>query len=322
MGLLYTWLKYNTRFISHLYFRNIRIEGLENIPKTGPVLLLPNHPNSFLDPSVLAAAMERETHFLARGDVFKHPLAAFFLRQVNILPIFRESEGKHNLTRNYATFDTVQELFEKEKVVIVFPEGQARNNWDFRALKKGPYRLVRKAWESTGKAKNVVMIPVGITYEHYFGAGNQIFIRIGEPFKKSDFMGLPNASAEVEVFFRKLHETIPELAYIHPEMGPEHEDFDAFRHALQNGGSYHGDLPSILQKARTAKGSDQRPANGNWIKYTGIFLPLDLFSRWLAKKIIHDFHFHDAIRFALFLLLWPFYLAALGLLLNQLISAI
>lgn len=322
MGLLYTWLKYNTRFIGHLYFGNIRVEGQENLPAEGPVLLLPNHPNSFLDPSLLAAAMRRDTHFLARGDVFKNSTASYFLRHLNILPIYRASEGKHNLTRNYDTFDTVQELFESEKVVIVFPEGLARNNWDFRALKKGPYRLAKKAWQSKGKANKLVMIPVGITYEHFFGAGNHVIIRIGKPIDKSTFEGHQSMTREVEIFFNKLTEAIHELAYIHPEMGPEHAHFNAFRHTLQKSISHSGNIGKLLEEARTVKPNEQLPSNRNWLHYTLVFLPLYAFCKWAATRVIRDSNFHDAIRFALFLVFWPFYLMALGLLIYCIIPAV
>lgn len=316
MGLLYGWLKYNTRFIAHLYFRNVMVSGLENIPSGKPVMLLPNHPNSFLDPSLLAASLKRPTHFLARGDVFKSPLAAFFLRAVNILPIFRESEGRGNLTRNYSTFDACQKIFEKRGMVVVFPEGLARNNWDFRALKKGPYRIARTAWKSETPANELILIPVGITYEHYKGAGNTLIIQIGKAFNTDEFLSQPNENAEVSLYFKKLTDTIPQLSFIHPEFSHEHPDFQRFRSVLQNSKQPESKTEDILEQARKLNGDPAKVSHLNWIQLTGIFYPLYRLCLYLPHKIIKDTNFHDAIRFALFLLLWPFYLLMLGILIN------
>ena len=66
-------------------------------------MLVANHPNSFLDAVLIGAAIHRPTHFLARGDAFNHKTAAKILSSLNMLPVFRLSEGKENLLKNTVT---------------------------------------------------------------------------------------------------------------------------------------------------------------------------------------------------------------------------
>lgn len=59
-GLVVTWFR---------VYNRLRVEGLENIPRTGPVLLAPNH-RSFLDSVVIPVAVPRRVRFLAKSDYF------------------------------------------------------------------------------------------------------------------------------------------------------------------------------------------------------------------------------------------------------------
>src|ERR1700739_512664 len=90
------WIKCTCYF----YFEKILVKGQSNIPDDGPVILASNHPNSFLDGLVLTAYYKKPIYYLARGDVFSSPFVSFFLRFLNIVPIFRREEGAENFPKN------------------------------------------------------------------------------------------------------------------------------------------------------------------------------------------------------------------------------
>src|SRR4029450_9208729 len=50
-----------------------RTDRVGPVPSEGPVLLLPNHPNSLLDPAVVWATAERDVRFLAKSTLFNGP---------------------------------------------------------------------------------------------------------------------------------------------------------------------------------------------------------------------------------------------------------
>lgn len=54
--------------VGKLLFR-LRIEGTENIPKQGPVILCSNH-RSVLDPFFMAVAVPRTIRFMAKSELF------------------------------------------------------------------------------------------------------------------------------------------------------------------------------------------------------------------------------------------------------------
>ncbi len=66
----------------------IEVVGAERIPASGPAILVANH-ESIWDPFVLAAATEREIHYMAKSELFRtRPLAAA-MRALNAFPVER-----------------------------------------------------------------------------------------------------------------------------------------------------------------------------------------------------------------------------------------
>ena len=75
------------KFSLKLAFRKIVVNGLERIPKDTPIIFTSNHPAAFMEPLVLATNLRRSLYYLARGDIFKKPIARWLLNQIHILPI-------------------------------------------------------------------------------------------------------------------------------------------------------------------------------------------------------------------------------------------
>ncbi len=56
----------------------MRISGLDNIPKTGPVVIAPNH-KSFWDGFFIAAVMRRRVFFMGKSELFQGKAGRFLL---------------------------------------------------------------------------------------------------------------------------------------------------------------------------------------------------------------------------------------------------
>ena len=150
--IIYPLLKILVRFGFRFYYRKTIVSYLQQIPKTGPVLLVANHPSSFMDALLIAVFAQRPMHFLARGDAFNNRFLAAAFRSFNMLPVYRISEGKENLDKNFETFDAVHEALTKNEMVLIFGEGISENNWDLRKQKKGAARIMQRAWKSNTPA--------------------------------------------------------------------------------------------------------------------------------------------------------------------------
>ncbi|MBK8086851.1 MAG: 1-acyl-sn-glycerol-3-phosphate acyltransferase [Chitinophagaceae bacterium] len=88
-----------------------------------PMVLGTNHPNSFLDAIIVGGLMSHRVHFITRSGVFKHPVARAILRSVNMIPVYRKSDGKGQLSNNDATFEEVRQILKRGEHVMIFVEG-------------------------------------------------------------------------------------------------------------------------------------------------------------------------------------------------------
>jgi 1-acyl-sn-glycerol-3-phosphate acyltransferase len=60
-------------------FSDFKIEGQENIPDSGPLLVASNHLSN-LDPAIVAAALPRSPVFLAKKELFKYRWGSMLMR--------------------------------------------------------------------------------------------------------------------------------------------------------------------------------------------------------------------------------------------------
>jgi 1-acyl-sn-glycerol-3-phosphate acyltransferase len=73
--------------IFHVYFR-MRRTGMEHVPKSGPVIFASNH-RSFLDPFVIGTLTRRPVYYVAKKELFAHPVAGWLLNRLGAFPIDR-----------------------------------------------------------------------------------------------------------------------------------------------------------------------------------------------------------------------------------------
>lgn len=144
-----------------------------------------NHNNSFLDALLVASQLPFRMHFLVRGDALRGKLGWFLIKYFNMLPIWREREGRENLKSNYSTFERCQELWSRRGSVMIFTEGLCENDWHLKPFPKGTARLVWQAHEA-GLALDI--IPTGVNYAHFEGPGKQCEIYYGEPMPYADLL--------------------------------------------------------------------------------------------------------------------------------------
>ena len=139
--MIFDIIKIPAKFAIKIYCRQLKINNNKILSSKGPLLIACNHPNSFLDAVILATIFKKPIYSLARGDSFKNKYIAKILASLNILPVYRISEGAENLNNNYDTFAKCREIFKKNGIVLIFSEGLCINEWKLRLLKKGTARL-------------------------------------------------------------------------------------------------------------------------------------------------------------------------------------
>src|SRR5664279_3900589 len=167
----------------------------------GPLIIAANHPNSFLDAIIMATLFNNPVHSLARGDAFAGKNITKILTTLNMLPVYRISEGVENLEHNYSTFQACQTLFKKGKIVLIFSEGRCINEWHLRPLKKGTARLALSAWQHNIPLS---ILPLGINYSSFRKFGKTLHLNFGNIITKEDIRADLSSGAAVIEFNKRL----------------------------------------------------------------------------------------------------------------------
>lgn len=126
----------------------IRVEGLEHVPRSGPVILAANH-RSFLDSLFVPLVVPRRVTFVAKAEYFEEPKTAWFFRAVGQIPIRREG-GSASEGALIAAMDVLA----RGGVFGIYPEGTRTRDGYLHRGHTGVARLALR----TGAP----IIPVGL----------------------------------------------------------------------------------------------------------------------------------------------------------------
>lgn len=109
------WIGWHLSRLVLAIFGRCRYIDPDNVPKTGAVIIAPNHV-SYLDPPTAGSGYRRVTHFMAKQELFKIPVLGWLIKAVGSFPVKQHSADRNALR-------TALELLSKGEVVCIFPEG-------------------------------------------------------------------------------------------------------------------------------------------------------------------------------------------------------
>jgi 1-acyl-sn-glycerol-3-phosphate acyltransferase len=181
-----------------------KVEGIHNVPKSGPALIMINH-IAFIDPLVVLYVLERNIVPLAKAEVYDYALLGIFPRLWGVIPIHREEVDRKAVQQ-------VFEVLEAGEMVLVAPEGTRSP-----ALTPGKEGIAYLASRS-----KVPVVPVAIDETQDFPAfrfseawrGPGAQIRFGRPFRFRSQNRRPDRD--------QLRKMTDEAMYLLAEMLPEH----------------------------------------------------------------------------------------------------
>lgn len=150
-----------------------KVEGLENLPKEGGVIICLNHISMF-DPVFVVFSCPREVHFLSKAELFRIKPLAWLLRLFGAFPVKR---GEADV----GAINTAEEYIRSGEVVGIFVEGtRTKSPVGEPGRPKSGAALI--AAESSG-----TIVPAAVIYKKgRMRIFNRVTIRYGEPFEIED----------------------------------------------------------------------------------------------------------------------------------------
>ena len=116
----------------------VAVNGDEHVPADGPVVVASNHV-SFLDfllVGLAARRSDRYVRFLARHDIWAHPVARPLMTAMRHVPVDREAPA--------AAYLRARSLLRDGEAVGIFPEAGVSTSYTVRALMPGAVALARE----------------------------------------------------------------------------------------------------------------------------------------------------------------------------------
>lgn len=164
-------LKFFIRLALSIFCKEVHVKNKHLLDTKGPLFIIANHPNSFLDAIIIGAYYNRSVYFLARGDVFEKKIYRFFLNALNMIPVYRLREGKAFLHLNDYSIKKSIQLISKGVAVLIFIEGVCVNDHQLQPFKKGTARIL----EGLHQLNVFPVIHIaGIGYNNFRGIGKKV----------------------------------------------------------------------------------------------------------------------------------------------------
>lgn len=164
-------------------FADYQVEGHQNVPPMGPLIIVANHQSNF-DPTLVSTSIPRRVRFLAKEGIFQGgPIGRWFLRSYGAFPVDRERP-------DIGAYRWSLDQIAQDRAIVVFPEG-TRNPGQMGRAHSGVARLALKT--------QAPLLPVGITGTERLGTFLRVFnptgkirVNIGSAFTLPSIEGKPD----------------------------------------------------------------------------------------------------------------------------------
>jgi 1-acyl-sn-glycerol-3-phosphate acyltransferase len=166
-------------------FANVRVEGLDRIPRTGAVIIAANHLSNMdgvvTGGFITEALRRRRIHWLGKREMFEWPVLGWLAANGGVHPVDRGAA-------DVEAFRLATRILEAGHVLLVFPEGTRSPDGRLQEAKDGAALLALRS--------GAQIVPVGLNNTDAVWKKGQpiplplprrtITMRVGEPFRLAD----------------------------------------------------------------------------------------------------------------------------------------
>ena len=204
------------------FYRRIDIEGLDRLPKRGPLLLVVNHPNALVDALLVGWSVPRRVTLTAKATLFQNEAVAKFLEWFGVVPLVRASdlrsaEGGTTIDprRNARAFGALREVLRGGGAVVIFPEGISHDNPFLAPLRTGAARIALDARDEAG-IRDLRIAPIGLTFERKDAPRTRVVVQVGEPMALDVWQREADADSDVIALTRDIETRLRAVTLNYP----------------------------------------------------------------------------------------------------------
>ncbi len=309
--LIYKIVRAVVKGLLQLYFGQIVVQGIENVPRNKPVLFLSNHQNAFLDTILIATACGRSPFFLTRASVFTNKILKSIFTFFKMIPIYRIRDGIKSLKNNEQTFAICTALLAKSQAIVLFPEGNHSLKRRVRPLSKGFTRIIFSSLEKFPDL-DIYIVPIGVNYKSAANFPDKVAVIYGQPIRVLDVYNGQDLVRSKDIFLKLVFEQLTTLTtHIESE-----KNYDAIIEKLDLLGPDYLVPENINKRLIPITESTKIPeikTSQGWFDAFSEFIfvlfnfPIVFAWRKFIKPKIKEQEFLSTMRFAFSVITYPFY---------------
>lgn len=224
--MIYSLLKQIIRLTLFFFFRKIVVTGKEGIPEKGPIILVANHPNTFMDPLLIAAMTRQRIGFVANAGIFVNKMLRAIFSYFHVIPIFRKQDiVPGEKPDNKRSFLKCHEYLSEGGTLLIFPEGTSHYELKLRDIKTGTARIALSYEELRGFEGNLNIVPIALDYSDSIQFRSVVSITVCRAIDPGSYRSAYESN-EYEAVQQLTEEIRKSLADIVPQTsGKEQEEF-------------------------------------------------------------------------------------------------
>ncbi len=219
-------IKHIADFVLRGFYRDIDVIGVDNLPKSGPVIVVANHYNSLADGVLILACLPRMPRFLASSTIWDYQPLRPFLNAAGVVPLFRKSDGRGDQGSMAETFSMAAQLLNTGGVLAIFPEGLTHDHPYVQPFKTGTARIALKAAVDHAPL-DVKIVPVALSFNKKYRIRSKACMEIGPPLSlRDEWVAAARSDDPVTQFSpapvltRQMHQSVEDLV---PSFSSWHE---------------------------------------------------------------------------------------------------
>ncbi len=132
VGWTYSFVRFLVRVPTIVIYR-LRAIGVENVPRSGPLVLAPNH-LSQMDHFFTGAYLRRKIRFMAKSQLFGPPVLTYVWKHGGVFPVRRGH-------RDEEAFKTAYTILDQGGMLLVYAEGGRSRSGRLGEAKPGIGRI-------------------------------------------------------------------------------------------------------------------------------------------------------------------------------------